>query len=76
VRIRTYFAARNTILFARKHARAAEWLKLGGFLAVSLPLELLWHLPRGDARRVWLKVRGVRDALASRRPPFEELGLS
>jgi len=75
VRIRTYFAARNTILFARKHAGAAQWLKLAGFLAVSLPLQLLWYLPRGDAGRVWLKVRGIRDALAHRPLPLEELGL-
>jgi len=75
VRIRTYFAARNTILFARKHASAAEWLKLASFLGVSLPLQLLWHLPRGDAGRVWLKVRGVRDALTRRALPLDELGL-
>jgi GT2 family glycosyltransferase len=75
VRIRTYFAARNTILFARKHAGAAQWLKLAGFLGVSLPLQLLWHLPRGDAGRVWLKLRGIRDALAHRPLPLEELGL-
>jgi GT2 family glycosyltransferase len=75
VRIRTYFAARNTILFARKHAGAAQWLKLAGFLGVSLPLQLLWHLPRGDAGRVFLKLRGIRDALGHRPLPLEELGL-
>jgi hypothetical protein len=42
---------------------------------VSLPLQLLWHLPRGTAGDVWAKLRGVRDALAGRRPPFEALGL-
>ena len=76
VRVRTYFAARNTILFARKHAGAAQWLKLAAFLGVSLPLQLLWHLPQGDAGRVWLKVRGIRDALTDRPLPLEELGLS
>jgi GT2 family glycosyltransferase len=75
VRIRTYFAARNTILFARKHAGAAQWLKLAAFLGVSLPLQMLWHLPQGDAGRVWLKVRGIRDALTDRPLPLEELGL-
>ena len=50
--------------------------KLALFLGVSLPLQLLWHLPRGDAGDVWLKMRGVRDALADRRPPFRELGLA
>jgi GT2 family glycosyltransferase len=75
VRIRKYFGARNTILFARKHARPRDWAKLALFLGTSLPLQLLWHLPRGDAGDVWLKVRGVSDALASRPPPFAELGL-
>jgi len=75
VRIRKYFGARNTILFARKHAGPRESVKLALFLAVSLPLQLLWHLPRGDAGNVWLKIRGVADALAGRRPPLAELGL-
>ena len=75
VRIRSYFAARNTILFARKHAGPVHRAKLAAFLGVSLPLQLLWHLPRGDAERVWLKVRGVRDALTRRPLPLDELGL-
>lgn len=37
--------------------------------------KLLWHWPRGSAGEVWLKIRGIRDALAGRRPPFEALGL-
>jgi GT2 family glycosyltransferase len=75
VRVRKYFGARNSILFARKHAGAREWATLALFLGGSLPLQLLWHLPRGDAGDVWLKVRGVADALAGRRPPLDELGL-
>ena len=75
VRIRKYFGARNSILFARKHAGAREWTKLALFLGASLPLQLLWHLPRGDAGDVWLKMRGVADGLAGRRPPLAELGL-
>jgi len=43
--------------------------------AVTLPLQLVWHWPRGTAGDVWLKIRGVRDALLGRRPPFEALGL-
>jgi GT2 family glycosyltransferase len=75
VRIRKYFGARNTILFARKHAGAGEWVKLALFLGGSLPLQLVWHLLRGDAGDVWLKLRGVADGLAGRRPPLRELGL-
>lgn len=75
IRIRKYFAARNTVLFARKHARGRDWMKLAVFLAVSLPLQLVWHWPRGTADEVWLKVRGLRDGLAGRRPPLAALGL-
>jgi GT2 family glycosyltransferase len=75
VRIRKYFAARNSILFARKHATRAQWLMLGACLAATLPLQLLRHLPTGSADEVWLKVRGIRDALSGRKPPFAALGL-
>ena len=75
IRIRKYFAARNSILFARKHATPRERAKLAVVLAAGLPLQLLWHWPRGTADEVWLKIRGVRDALAGREPPFAALGL-
>jgi GT2 family glycosyltransferase len=75
VRIRKYFAARNSVLFARKHATLAQGAKLASLLATTLPLQLVYHWPRGTAADVWLKIRGVRDALAGRRPPFEALGL-
>jgi len=75
VRIRKYFAARNSVLFARKHATFAQRAKLASLLATTLPLQLFYHWPRGGAADVWLKIRGVRDALAGRRPPFEALGL-
>jgi GT2 family glycosyltransferase len=75
VRVRKYFAARNSVLFARKHASIGERVKLGTFLAATLPLQLVWNWPRGTADEVLLKMRGVRDALFGRRPPFEALGL-
>jgi len=75
IRIRKYFAARNTILFARKHARPWEWVKLVAFLATMLPLELAYRALRGSAGDSWLKVAGIRDAILGRRPPFEALGL-
>jgi GT2 family glycosyltransferase len=75
VRIRKYFAARNTILYARKHASPAAWAQLACFLGATLPLQLLRHLPTGTADEVWLKIRGIRDALAGREPPFAALGL-
>lgn len=75
VRVRKYFGARNSVLFARKNGTGGEQAKLAFSLAVSLPLQLLWHLPRGRAGDVLLKLAGVRDALTGRRPPFERLGL-
>ncbi|HYR96036.1 MAG TPA: glycosyltransferase family 2 protein [Candidatus Binatus sp.] len=75
VRIRKYFTARNMVLYARRHGSRAQRVKLACFLATMLPLQLLWNLPRGRAGEVLLKMRGVRDALGRRRPPFEALGL-
>jgi GT2 family glycosyltransferase len=75
VRIRKYFGARNTILFARKHAGVSEWLRLVAWLAVSLPLQLVWHALRGRPGDAWIKVEGLTDAVARRRPPLEKLGL-
>jgi GT2 family glycosyltransferase len=75
VRIRKYFAARNSVLFARKHASPLERAKLAAFLAASLPAQLVWQALRGRAGEVVLKLEGVRDALTGRRPPFERLGL-
>jgi len=75
VRVRRYFCARNSVLFARKHANAFQRMKLAGGLAASLPLELAWHTLRGRPGRAWIKVRGVSDALRGRRPPLEALGL-
>jgi len=75
VRIRKYFAARNSILYARKHASALERAKLACFLAGTLPLQLGRALLAGRGGEVLLKIRGVADGLAGRRPPFERLGL-
>ena len=75
VRVRKYFTARNMILFARRHGTWRQRAKLAAFLAGALPLQLAWRWPRGHADEVWLKMRGVRDALTGRRPPFERLGL-
>lgn len=75
IRIRKYFGARNTILFARKHAGPLEWAKLATFLVVMLPLELAYHAARGSTVDVRAKLAGIRDGLLDRRPPFESLGL-
>ena len=65
----------NAILYARRHGSAVQRAKLAAFLAATLPLEFVHHWTHGTADEVLLKLRGIRDALARRRPPFEELGL-
>jgi GT2 family glycosyltransferase len=75
IRVRKYFAARNTVLFAAKNGSALQRAKLAAALTASLPLQLVWNLPRGRAGGVLAKMAGVRDALLGRRPPFERLGL-
>jgi len=66
VRIRKYFAARNAILYARRHGSAVQRAKLAVFLAATLPFELVHHWTHGTADEVLLKLRGIRDALARR----------
>jgi GT2 family glycosyltransferase len=75
IRIRKYFGARNSVLFAAKHGSWGECATLAAGLLGSLPLQFLWQLPRGGAGDVLLKFAGIRDALTGRRPPFERLGL-
>src|SRR5205823_8092679 len=43
VRVRKYFAARNTILFARKHAPLGARMKPAFLLATTLPLQPVCH---------------------------------
>jgi len=75
LRVRKYFGARNSVLFAAKNGSWSERARLAAALGVSLPLQLLWQLPRGGAADVLLKLEGIRDAFTGRRPPFERLGL-
>ena len=68
-----YLSARNTVLFARKHARARDWVRLALTIGASLPLEVL---RRGaDADDLRLLVRGYVDGLLGREPPYAALGL-
>jgi len=70
-----YLSARNTVLFARKHARAHEWLRLVVSVTASLPFEYLRRRRRGEGRAVALLLRGYRDGLLGREPPHRALGL-
>jgi GT2 family glycosyltransferase len=75
IRIRKYFAARNTILFARKHASRGQWTKLVAAMAVMLPLELAYRTLRGTAGETIAKLMGLRDGVTGQLPPFERFGL-
>jgi GT2 family glycosyltransferase len=72
---RKYLSARSTVLFARKHATTAQLVKLWASILLTLPFVFLRRLVTGEARGVWLKVRGWLDGLRNREPPFEALGL-
>jgi GT2 family glycosyltransferase len=70
-----YLSARNTILFARKHARPHQWVRLALAIAASLPFELARRWRRGEGRVVTLLVRGYLDGLLGRDLPLRALGL-
>jgi len=72
---RKYLSARSTVLFARKHASAAQQAKLWTSILLTLPFVFLRRLVTGEARGVILKVRGWLDGLRDREPPYEALGL-
>src|SRR5205085_11565470 len=69
-----YLTARNTVLFARKHARARDWLRLAAAIGASLPLEYIRRRRNGYARDVRQLSRGYIDGLLGRDVPFAALG--
>jgi hypothetical protein len=70
-----YLCARNTILFARKHARAQEWLRLAICIGGSLPLAYLQERRHGGTHHVRDLLAGYRDGLLGREVPYTALGL-
>jgi GT2 family glycosyltransferase len=72
---RKYLSARSTVLFARKHATAAQRAKLCASILLTLPFVYLRRVSTGEAEGVRLKVRGWIDGLRDREPPYEALGL-
>jgi len=70
-----YLSARNTVLFARKHASPSEWLRLAVTIGGSLPLEWARRRAEGDRRVLSLLVRGYVDGLLGRELPYVALGL-
>ena len=61
-----YLSARNTVLFARKHAGPLEWLRLALAVGVSLPLHAVRAGRRGEGAVTRLLWRGYRDGLLRR----------
>ncbi len=72
---RAYLSARNSVLFARKHATPAQKAKLAAFILLSLPFQYLRRVPVGEGRGVTLKVEGWLDGLRGRPVPLEKLEL-
>jgi GT2 family glycosyltransferase len=70
-----YLSARNTILFARKHARVVDWVRLAVTIIGSLPGEFLRRRRHGETAAVALLVRGYLDGMLGREVPHAALGL-
>jgi hypothetical protein len=70
-----YLSARNTVLFARKHAGVVDRLRLAITIGTSLPGEYLRQRRRGEHGVVPLLLRGYVDGLLGREVPFRALGL-
>jgi GT2 family glycosyltransferase len=70
-----YLLARNTILFARKHARPRQWMRLGVSIGGSLARDSVRGWWRGNAALQRMLCRGYVDGLLRRDVPYEEFGL-
>jgi hypothetical protein len=70
-----YLCARNTVLFARKHARPLDWMQLVVRVGGSLPLAYLRERRRGGTHHVRDLLRGYWDGLRGRAVPYRHLGL-
>jgi len=70
-----YLLARNTILFARKHARPGQWMRLGVTIAGSLARDSVRGWWRGNTALQRMLCRGYVDGLLRRDVPYEEFGL-
>ncbi|MBI4517288.1 MAG: glycosyltransferase family 2 protein [Deltaproteobacteria bacterium] len=72
---RQYLSGHNMVLFVRKHARWYQALRFLAAQLAALPLQYLTRRWRGEQAGVFLKIRGMLDALRGRPLPLEELGL-
>ena len=70
-----YLLSRNTVLFARKHASVAQWMRLGVTISGSLARDLIRGWWRGDTALQRMLCRGYVAGLLRRDVPYEEFGL-
>ena len=70
-----YLAARNSVLFARKHGNFGQRLQLALTVGLSLPLASFQLRRRGQGDAAALLVRGYWDGVLGRDVPYERLGL-
>lgn len=56
---RTFRTGRSTAIFVRKYAGPGGWISYLAWSALALPAALLRELPRGNARAVLAKYRGL-----------------
>ncbi len=70
-----YLLSRNTVLFARKHARLHQWLRLGVTIGGSLARDVVRGWWRGNTALQRMLCRGYVDGLLRRDVPYEEFGL-
>lgn len=70
-----YLSQRNSILFLRKNATAAQRCKYAVHLAVNLVKDAVFRLRRGEIAGFRLRLRGLLDGLLRRPLPLAELGL-
>jgi GT2 family glycosyltransferase len=70
-----YLSARNTVLFARKHAGLGDWLRLAVTIGGSLLLRHLQLRGTGEASKIRDLAEGYLDGLLGREIPYEKFGL-
>lgn len=72
---RRYLIARNSVLYAKKHATRSEWIRFLGHLVITLPLGLVFRTVTGNLPGFILRLRGLYDGFRGKNPPLKELGL-
>jgi GT2 family glycosyltransferase len=70
-----YFAGRNSVLFAKKHATFPQLMKFAFYLTGDLLRGFVRALFRRPSQGYGLKFRGMIDGIRGNPPPLAELGL-